>query len=85
MKKNDGSKGISGRVTDMGGDATAIGGFEQVIGGGTALIRGKKPTFTASNAKKRGGDGDIVTDPLGSWTGVPVDPYDKPIQDADDL
>ena len=28
----------------------------------------------------------IVTDPLGSWTGVPVDdPYEKPIQDADDL
>ena len=28
----------------------------------------------------------IVTDPLGSWTGVPVDdPYEKPVQDADDL
>ena len=28
----------------------------------------------------------IITDPLGSWTGVPVDDYfDKPIQDADDL
>jgi hypothetical protein len=31
-------------------------------------------------------DSDIHTDPLGSWTGVPFDdPYDKPIQDADDL
>ena len=29
---------------------------------------------------------NIVTDPLGSWTGVPVDdPYEKPVQDADDL
>ena len=29
---------------------------------------------------------EIITDPLGSWTGVPTDdPYDKPIQDADDL
>lgn len=28
----------------------------------------------------------IITDPLGSWTGVPVDPYfNEPIQDADDL
>lgn len=30
-------------------------------------------------------DNRINTDPLGSWTGVPDDPYDKPIQDADDL
>lgn len=27
----------------------------------------------------------INTDPQGSYTGVPDDPYDKPIQDADDL
>ena len=28
----------------------------------------------------------IITDPLGSWTGVPVDNFfDQPIQDADDL
>ena len=26
-----------------------------------------------------------VNDPLGSWTGVPEDPYEKPTQDADDL
>ena len=25
------------------------------------------------------------TDPLGSYTGVPENPYDKPVQDADDL
>ena len=24
-------------------------------------------------------------DPEGSWTGVPTDPTEKPIQDADDL
>ena len=31
-------------------------------------------------------NGEIITDPLGSWTGVPTDdPYDEPIQDADDL
>ena len=25
------------------------------------------------------------TDVLGSWTGVPREPYEKPVQDADDL
>ena len=29
--------------------------------------------------------GNRITDPLGSYTGVPTDPYDQPIQDADDL
>lgn len=27
----------------------------------------------------------IKYDPEGSWTGVPADIYEKPIQDADDL
>lgn len=27
----------------------------------------------------------IITDPNGSWTGVPLDKDEKPIQDADDL
>lgn len=27
----------------------------------------------------------ICTDPNGSWTGVPVDESEEPIQDADDL
>ena len=27
----------------------------------------------------------IITDPLGSWTGTPIDKFDMPIQDADDL
>ena len=26
-----------------------------------------------------------ATDPQGSYTGVPRDPYEKPVQDADDL
>ena len=35
---------------------------------------------------KMGEDQDrINTDPQGSYTGVPDDPYDMPIQDADDL
>ena len=28
---------------------------------------------------------DKKTDPNGSYTGVPENPYDKPVQDADDL
>lgn len=27
----------------------------------------------------------IVTDPFGSYTGKPLDPEERPIQDADDL
>ena len=29
--------------------------------------------------------GRICIDPLGSYTGVPTDPMEKPVQDADDL
>lgn len=29
--------------------------------------------------------GKIISDPNGSYTGRPADPYEKPIQDADDL
>ena len=32
-----------------------------------------------------GFDGTIKTDPLGMYTGVPENPYEQPIQDADDL
>lgn len=28
---------------------------------------------------------DAKTDPNGSYTGVPSNPYDMPVQDADDL
>ena len=27
----------------------------------------------------------LAADPLGSYTGVPLDPHEKPVQDADDL
>ncbi len=27
----------------------------------------------------------VVTDPMGSYTGVPENPYETPVQDADDL
>ena len=37
------------------------------------------------NAKMSTDQDRINTDPQGSYTGVPDDPYDKPIQDADDL
>lgn len=28
---------------------------------------------------------EIKTDPMGSYTGRPANPYEKPVQDADDL
>jgi hypothetical protein len=30
-------------------------------------------------------DKEIITDPDGSYTGRGVDPFEKPVQDADDL
>lgn len=30
-------------------------------------------------------NGTSFTDPLGSYTGIPENPYEKPVQDADDL
>ena len=30
-------------------------------------------------------DFQAATDPQGSWTGVPADPDEVPVQDADDL
>ena len=35
--------------------------------------------------KKRQSKESIITDPLGSYTGRPEDPNERPIQDADDL
>ena len=32
-----------------------------------------------------GYDGQSFTDPLGMYTGVPENPYEEPVQDADDL
>jgi hypothetical protein len=46
---------------------------------------GEKPDKVALSQAK-GYENEIITDPFGSYTGVPVDdPYDKPVQDADDL
>ena len=28
---------------------------------------------------------EISTDPFGSYTGIPADPHERPVQDADDL
>ena len=47
-----------------------------------ARIVGRRVDFSM----KTGEDQDrIITDPQGSYTGVPLDPFDEPIQDADDL
>lgn len=51
-------------------------GTTSMLGGDDAVM--KKPLEIIAVA-------DPKTDPNGSWTGVPSNPYDKPIQDADDL
>ncbi len=39
-----------------------------------------------SSQNRAGHNTEIITDPQGSWTGVPVDDEDSmPVQDADDL
>lgn len=35
--------------------------------------------------KKKKLENEIVTDPFGSYTGIPTDPDERPVQDADDL
>jgi len=34
---------------------------------------------------KKDRENEIITDPQGSYTGRAKDPYEKPVQDADDL
>ena len=42
--------------------------------------------FNSAELFRENYENNIITDPQGSWTGVPLDdPYDRPIQDADDL
>ena len=44
----------------------------------------KERKKSCQNREEKGND--IITDPQGSWTGVPIDEEDpEPIQDADDL
>lgn len=80
MKKNDKSK------RDFSNDIIlGIGTGANVIGGGTAVIHGKAPRIRTSGMTVDE-QSKINTDPFGSWTGVPTDdPYERPIQDADDL
>lgn len=35
--------------------------------------------------KKRDQESLIITDPFGSYTGMPIDLDERPVQDADDL
>ncbi len=47
-----------------------------------AKMIGRRVDFSMKGGDERD---RIITDPQGSYTGVPEDPYDKPVQDADDL
>ncbi|MGI6004664.1 MAG: hypothetical protein ACOX88_04530 [Christensenellales bacterium] len=48
-------------------------------------IFGRRQKRPETNPYDRPFDEFTDTDPLGSYTGVPEDPYDMPTQDADDL
>ena len=43
------------------------------------------PIFFTSGSLMETQPEQIVADPFGSYTGVPEDPKEKPVQDADDL
>ena len=50
------------------------------------IIKAGKDPQKAALSQTQSYESEIITDPFGSYTGVPTDdPYDKPIQDADDL
>lgn len=58
--------------------------FRQNEGRGGLEVKNKKSIkITISEDRSRPGDFD--SDPMGSYTGCPSDPYELPIQDADDL
>ena len=50
---------------------------KKVPGGGADQAMDKAMNMTVWQSAK--------TDPQGSWTGTPADPYETPVQDADDL
>lgn len=43
------------------------------------------PPFDPTGSFMKPYQEEIVSDPMGSYTGVPVDAEEKPVQDADDL
>lgn len=45
----------------------------------------KKKSIAEEITKDYTNKESLKYDPNGSWTGVPKDKYEKPIQDADDL
>ena len=47
--------------------------------------KSRSPMEVALGVVRRDINTGISTDPLGSWTGVPEDENDTPVQDADDL
>ncbi len=48
-------------------------------------MKQKKPSGQGATMQSGTGPQKIDTDPLGSYTGVPDDPYEEPVQDVDDL
>lgn len=45
----------------------------------------RKPSAKKVKSLKLSENKPIKSDVQGSYTGVPADPYEKPVQDADDL
>jgi len=54
--------------------------LEKTLLGG-AFMKKKQETPVQEEISER----QSSTDPMGSWTGIPANPYEEPVQDADDL
>lgn len=50
-----------------------------------AAVKDRKEGKPMEKAREMSQFTAAKTDPQGSWTGRPADPYEVPVQDADDL
>ncbi len=60
-------------------------GFLGIMSGEGVTMFKRKRKPPAEEARAMSDFQSVKTDPQGSWTGVPDDPHDVPVQDADDL
>ena len=91
MKNNEKNKIGSGE-NKMGGKENKIGSEENMIGSKKNKMSSEEktngkptPMDVALSVVRANIHTGINTDPQGSWTGVPDDRHEQPIQDADDL
>ena len=98
-KIGSGENKMGGKENKIGSEENMMGSKENKIGSGESNISSEKnkmsseektngkptPMDVALSVVRANIHTGINTDPQGSWTGVPADRHEQPIQDADDL